>query len=237
MKQRRFALILMVLLLASPMRGDEGMWLLPLIKKLNIKDMHKIGFKLSADEIYHANRSSLKDAIIHFGGGCTGEVISPEGLVLTNHHCGYRFIQQLSSVENDYLQHGYWAMNRDEELKTDRLSVTFLESFTDVTKEIEKAEKRGKSKEEREKLVKEAEKKLIEKATKGNSFLEASVHSMYGGNSFYLVVTKTYKDIRFVGAPPSSIGKYGGDTDNWVWPRHTGDFALFRIYADKHNNP
>lgn len=237
MRKNLLLLLFASIILISPVRADEGMWLLPLIKKLNIKQMDKIGFKLSAKDIYDINNASLKDAVIHFGGGCTGEIISAEGLLLTNHHCGYSHIQKLSSVEHDYLQDGFWAMNREQEIPAPGLTVTFLESFTDVTPELEKATKGAKTPEERAKLYNEATKALIDKATKNNKYVSATITDMYGGNSYYLVVTKTYSDIRFVGAPPSSIGKFGADTDNWVWPRHTGDFSLFRIYADTDNNP
>jgi hypothetical protein len=237
MKKTGLLLLFAILLSLSPLRADEGMWLLPLIEKLNIKKMSEMGLKLTAKEIYDINNTSLKDAIVHFGGGCTGEIISGEGLLLTNHHCGYGVIQRLSSVENDYLQHGFWAMSREQELPSPGLSVTFLESFTEVTKEIEKAAKKSKTADERQKAIADAISDITKKAVGDNKFLTARVTTMYGGNSYYLVVTKTFNDVRFVGAPPSSIGKFGADTDNWMWPRHTGDFAIFRVYADKDNNP
>ena len=235
---RKISAILVAALVAiSPLKADEGMWLLPLLEKMNIKTMQEMGCQLSAEDIYSVNHSSLKDAVVHFGGGCTAEVISANGLILTNHHCGYGAIQKLSSIEHNYLEDGYWAMNLDEELPAKGLSVTFLESFTDVTKAIEKGVKKAKSAEERDSLYAVTVKKLVEKAEKKNKFVKARVYSMYSGNAYYLVVSKTYTDIRFVGAPPSSIGKFGADTDNWVWPRHTCDFSMFRIYADKDNNP
>ena len=237
MKKTTLLVLFAIIVSFSPVKADEGMWLLPLIEKLNIKKMNDIGFKLTAKDIYDINNSSLKDAVVHFGGGCTAEIISAEGLVLTNHHCGYGVIQRLSTVENDYLQNGFWAMNRQEELPSPGLSVTFLESFTDVTKEIEKAVRKTKSPEEKEKAMESAIKTLTDKATKENKHIRARVTSMYGGNSYYLIITKTYTDVRFVGAPPSSIGKFGADTDNWMWPRHTGDFSLFRVYAGPDNNP
>jgi hypothetical protein len=237
MKKTGLLLLFAILLSLSPLRADEGMWLLPLIEKLNIKKMSEMGLKLTAKEIYDINNTSLKDAIVHFGGGCTGEIISGEGLLLTNHHCGYGVIQRLSSVDNDYLQHGFWAMSREQELPSPGLSVTFLESFTEVTKEIEKAAKKSKTADERQKAIADAISEITKKAVGDNKFLAARVTTMYGGNSYYLVVTKTFNDVRFVGAPPSSIGKFGADTDNWMWPRHTGDFAIFRVYADKDNNP
>ncbi|MDP3451525.1 MAG: S46 family peptidase [Bacteroidales bacterium] len=237
MKKTGLLLLFAILLSLSPLRADEGMWLLPLIEKLNIKKMSEMGLKLTAKEIYDINNTSLKDAIVHFGGGCTGEIISGEGLLLTNHHCGYGVIQRLSSVDNDYLQHGFWAMSREQELPSPGLSVTFLESFTEVTKEIEKAAKKSKTADEKQKAIADAISEITKKAVGDNKFLAARVTTMYGGNSYYLVVTKTFNDVRFVGAPPSSIGKFGADTDNWMWPRHTGDFAIFRVYADKDNNP
>lgn len=237
MKKTALLILFATLLSFGPVKADEGMWLLPLIEKLNMKDMSKLGFKLTAKDIYNINNSSIKDAVLHFGGGCTAEIISAEGLVLTNHHCGYGSIQKLSSVENDYLQHGFWAMSRQEELPVKGLSVTFLESFTDVTKKIEKAVKRAKTPKEKAEAKKAIINKLQEKAKGNNEFISAKVTSMYGGNSYYLIVSKTYNDIRFVGAPPSSIGKYGADTDNWMWPRHTGDFSLFRVYANENNEP
>jgi len=221
----------------SPVRTDEGMWLLPLLEKLNSKKMAELGCKLTAKDIYNVNNSSLKDAIVQFGGGCTGEVVSKEGLLLTNHHCGYGSIQKLSTVEHDYLQNGYWAMNREQELPAQGLSVMFLESFSDVTKEVNEAIGNAVTPEESQKAINNISKILTDKAVGDNKFIQARIASMYGGNAFYLIVTKTYTDIRFVGAPPSSIGKFGADTDNWMWPRHTGDFSMFRIYADKNNNP
>lgn len=237
MKKTALLILFAILLSFSPVKADEGMWLLPLIEKLNMKKMSELGFKLSAKDIYDINNASLKDAIVHFGGGCTAEIISAEGLVLTNHHCGYSAIQKLSTVENDFLQNGFWAMNRQEELPADGLSVTFLESFTDVTSQIEKAIKKAKTPEEKEKAMAAITKELTEKAKGKNEFVSAVVSSMYGGNSYYLIVSKTFNDIRFVGAPPSSIGKFGADTDNWMWPRHTGDFSLFRVYANENNEP
>jgi len=236
---KKIALIVLAAFLftISPLKADEGMWLLPLIEKLNNKKMSQLGLKLSAKDIYNINGSSLKDAVVHFGNGCTGEIVSSEGLLLTNHHCGYGSIQKLSTVEHDYLQNGYWAMNREQELPAAGLTVTFLESFTDVTKDIEQALLKATSPEMKQSVINETIKTLTEKAIKGNKYLKAQVVSMYSDNAFYLVVTKTFNDIRFVGAPPSSVGKFGADTDNWMWPRHTGDFSMFRIYADKDNNP
>lgn len=226
------------ILAAAPASADEGMWMLPLLKKMNIDAMHATGLQLTAEDIYSINSTSLKDAIVHFGAGCTGEIISPEGLLVTNHHCGYADIQKLSSVEHDYLKDGYWAMNRSEELPCEGLTVTFLESMTDITAECAKAAAEARKKgSDAEKAVKKYTDKLVRKTKKANPMCNVEVKTFYNGNATYLIVSKTYKDIRFVGAPPSSIGKFGADTDNWMWPRHTGDFSMFRIYADKDNNP
>lgn len=217
---RKFLLCTLACITLTTATADEGMWLPSLIKE-RIKDMRKKGFKLKADDIYSDDKASLKDAVVQFGGGCTGEFISSEGLLLTNHHCGYASIQKLSSVEHDYLTDGYWAMSRSEELHVPGLKVTLLVSMEDVTARIAN----GESKED-----------IIEKATSGKD-LKATIESMYYGNQQYLFVYRTFRDIRLVGAPPSSIGKFGGDTDNWIWPRHTGDFSIFRVYANANNEP
>ena len=219
------------------LHADEGMWMLPLIQKLNSKKMSEIGFKLSAKDIYSINSSSLKDAVLHFGAGCTAEIISKDGLVLTNHHCGYSSIQKLSTVDHDYLQNGYWAMNRDEELPSKGLTVTFLDRFEDVSKEVTEAIAVVTDPKASEEALKTVSDQLVAKAVGSNKYLKGRVVSYFGDNQYYMIITKTYNDIRFVGAPPSSIGKFGADTDNWMWPRHTGDFSMFRIYADKENNP
>ena len=237
MKKLGFLLTLAILLGAMPIRADEGMWLLPLLEKLNIKKMQEMGCKLSAEDIYSINNSSLKDAIVHFGGGCTGEIISDKGLLFTNHHCGYGAIQKLSSVEHDYLKNGYWAMNLKEELPAQGLSVTFIDKFVDVTERLNKAVAKAKDEADyRKRWDKEVE-KIKAEATKADPTLTARVTSFYNDNMYLLITSRTFKDIRFVGAPPSSIGKFGADTDNWMWPRHTGDFSVFRVYADKNNNP
>ena len=232
---------------ASGARADEGMWMLPLLKKMNIGTMENLGCRLSAQDIYSINNSSLKDAIVQFGGGCTGEIISDEGLLVTNHHCGYASIQALSSVEHDYLTNGYWAMNRDEELPAEGLTVTFLESLTDITPALQKAGKQalkqlkhnpGADKDSLMlKAMADKEAELMKKAQDSNPHCDVELMTFYNDNVKYIIVYKTYRDIRFVGAPPSSIGKFGADTDNWMWPRHTGDFSMFRVYADKDNNP
>jgi len=231
-------IFLSVLLLCNgKVRGDEGMWMLPLIQKLNMKDMSGMGFKLSAKDIYDINKSSLKDAILIFGGGCTAEIISKDALILTNHHCGYGSIQKLSSVEHNYLADGFWAKSKEEEIPAKGLTVTFLDHFEDVTDVVNQALASGTDQKSKDEAMKAISEQLTNKATAGNTFLRARVIPFYGENQYYLVVSKTYTDIRFVGAPPSSIGKFGYDTDNWMWPRHTGDFSMFRIYADKDNNP
>ncbi|HXA02198.1 MAG TPA: S46 family peptidase, partial [Cytophagaceae bacterium] len=202
--------------------ADEGMWLPLLIKRLNYTDMQKLGLKLTAEEIYDVNHSSLKDAILNFGGFCTGEVISKDGLVLTNHHCGYESVQSHSTVQNDYLSNGFWAMSRDKELPNKGLTVSFLVRMEDVTEKILSAAGRMPS-EGREDKIEAINKELQEAAILGTHY-NAEVKSFFEGNEYYLFVYETFKDIRLVGAPPSSIGKFGGDTDNWMWPRHTGDF-------------
>ncbi|RAU83156.1 S46 family peptidase [Pontibacter arcticus] len=215
---------------------DEGMWLPLLLKQLNESDMQKRGFKLTADDIYSINQSSLKDAIVQFGGGCTGEIISSEGLLLTNHHCGYGQIQSHSSVEKDYLTNGFWAMNRSEELPNPGLTATFIVRMEDVTKQILEGTGNAKTEAEREAIVQRNIAKVSEQATAGTHY-NTVIRPFFFGKEYYMYVTETFKDIRMVGAPPSSIGKFGGDTDNWMWPRHTGDFALFRIYAGANNEP
>ena len=212
-------------------KADEGMWLLPLIEKMNGKAMQEVGCELTPKQIYDINHTSLKDAIVQFGGGCTGEIISANGLLVTNHHCGYGNIQKLSSVEHDYLKDGYWAMNNSEELPCEGLTVKFLESMSDVTNVIKKAQKGG------EEAVKEAIAKLEREAEKANPHCKATVTAGYDTNVYYLIIYKIYRDVRFVGAPPSSIGKFGADTDNWMWPRHTGDFSMFRVYSAPDGTP
>ncbi len=221
---------------AFNLRADEGMWL-PSEIILKIKDMQAKGFKLTAEDIYSINNSSLKDAVVHFGGGCTGEIISGEGLLITNHHCGFSQIQSHSSVEHDYLKDGFWAMTRDQELPNPGLTVSFLEYMKDVTDDVLKGYKPGMSEEQRIGIVAKNSKAIEEKAIKEGKSLKASVKPLFYGNQYYLYVFKVFTDVRLVGAPPSSIGKFGGDTDNWMWPRHTGDFSLFRVYAGADNEP
>ena len=224
------------LVAALTAKADEGMWLPSLISQ-RIVDMQEKGFRLNAEDLYNINEASLKDAVVLFGRGCTGELISPEGLLLTNHHCGYSQIQQHSSVEHDYLRDGFWAMSREEELPNKGLSVSFLERMEDVTEIILKGYEPNMSEDERVAIVKQNSKALIDEVTKEGKGLRATVEALYYGNQYFLFLYRQYDDVRLVGAPPSSIGKFGGDTDNWMWPRHTGDFSMFRVYADKDNNP
>lgn len=233
--KRIFLIVVLFSLSISSLRADEGMWLPSLIKE-RIQDMRKNGFKLTAKDLYDINKASLKDAIVHFGGGCTGELISPEGLLITNHHCGFGQIQSHSSVEHDYLKDGFWAMTRDAELPNKGLSVRFLVRMEDVSKRVLKGVKENIDEKERVEIIKRNSEKLVEVAKQGNHF-EARVEALYYGNQYFLFVYETFTDVRLVGAPASSIGKFGGDTDNWMWPRHTGDFSLFRIYANKDNKP
>ena len=240
--KRITSIIIALTVFAGSAIADEGMWLLPLLEKMNGKAMKELGCELTPKQIYDINNTSLKDAIVQFGGGCTGEIISSEGLLVTNHHCGYSNIQKLSSIEHDYLKDGYWAMNRNEELPCEGLSVTFLEYMQDITGILEKAQKQAikKYKDDEEKIYEAVSAKmdaLVAEAEANNPHCSVQVESFYNSNVYYLIVYKVYKDVRFVGAPPSSIGKFGADTDNWMWPRHTGDFSMFRVYADKDNNP
>ena len=216
--------------------ADEGMWLPSLISQ-RIEDMQAKGFRLTAEDIYSINSASLKDAVVLFGRGCTGELISDEGLLLTNHHCGYSQIQKHSSVEHDYLRDGFWAMTRDEELPNEGLTVSFLERMEDVTDAVLQGYSPEMTETQRDSVVKTNSGKLVEKAMAEGNGLRATVEALYYGNQYFLFLYREYSDVRLVGAPPSSIGKFGGDTDNWMWPRHTGDFSIFRIYADRDNNP
>lgn len=217
--------------------ADEGMWLLPYIKKMNSKDLKKHGCKISAEDIYSAEQSSLKDAIVVFGGGCTGEIVSPNGLLFTNHHCGYSAIQKLSSVEHDYLKDGFWAMNNSEELPAEGLSVKFVRHIFDVTAEMMGNIPSTASQEEYMNIVDQNKKALIKALEEKHPGLLVTIPSFFGGNQFFAFIYEVYPDVRLVGTPPSSIGKFGGDTDNWMWPRHTGDFSVFRVYAGKDNRP
>jgi len=217
-------------------RADEGMWLLPLIEKLNIGKMTELGLKLTAEDIYSLNKASLKDAVVIFDRGCTGEIVSSQGLILTNHHCGYRSIQSHSSVEHDYLQDGFWAMTKEEELPNPNMTVTFLVSIEDVTSQVLAGVAPEMSETDRISAVNQARAAIERRAAQGTNY-RTTVTSFYGGNMFYLLIYERYTDIRLVGAPPSSIGKFGFDTDNWEWPRHTGDFSVFRVYTGPDGKP
>ncbi len=222
MKRFFLALASTLMLLPATLRADEGMWLLPLLEKMNSDALRNLGSRLTPEQIYSVNNSSIKDAIVQFGGGCTGEIISPDGLLVTNHHCGYGSIQSLSTTEHNYLEEGYWAKSRAEELPVPGLTVRFLQSMTDVTDTLAAgADRRA----------------LIADAQKANPNCQVRITSFFNENVFYLIVSKIYRDVRFVGAPPASAGKFGGDTDNWMWPRHTCDFSTFRVYAGADNEP
>ncbi len=234
--KKKILLAVLLLTALQPLRADEGMWLPALISQ-RITDMQAKGFRLSAEDIYSVNQASLKDAVVLFGSGCTGELVSDEGLLFTNHHCGYSYIQRHSSVEHDYLKDGFWALNRSQELPNPGLTVRFLERMEDVTAQVLKGYKAKMTEEQRQELVKKNADKLKEQATKEGNGLKASVEALFYGNQYFLFVFREYRDVRLVGAPPSSIGKFGGETDNWMWPRHTGDFSIFRIYAGADNLP
>ena len=220
--KRILAALAAILVLAPAAKADEGMWMLPLLEKINADAIRNLGGRLTPEQIYSVNHSSIKDAVVQFGGGCTGELISGEGLLVTNHHCGYSSIQSLSSPEHNYLEDGYFAKSRAEELPVPGLTVRFLQSMTDVTGQTE---------------TEDARNAVIEKAKAENPNCEVRVTSFFNDNVRYLIVSKVYRDVRFVGAPPASSGKFGGDTDNWMWPRHTCDFSMFRVYAGKDNEP
>ena len=222
--------------------ADEGMWMLTDLKKQNEVAMQELGLLIPADQIYNPEGIALKDAVVHFGGGCTGEVISAEGLVLTNHHCGYGYIQQHSSVEHDYLTNGFWAMSRQEELPCKNLTITFIDQILDVTDYVKEQLKTDPDPQGTNYLSPKYLKKVCERFLKAQNITldeghKAELKAFYGGNRHYLFLKTVYSDIRMVGAPPSSVGKFGADTDNWMWPRHTGDFSMFRIYADKDGKP
>jgi hypothetical protein len=231
-------MLAIVLLLSVHMnlRADEGMWIPMLLEKYSIGKMQEAGLRLSAEDIYSINQECLKDALVIFGGGCTGEMVSADGLLLTNHHCGYGAIQRHSSVENDYLTNGFWAMSREEELPNERLSVTFLRYMEDVTAEMDEGLNGDMDPEEVREQIQKNMSSLIRNATEGNHY-NAIVRPFYYGNAYYMFVYEVFNDVRLVGAPPEAIGNFGGDTDNWMWPRHTGDFSIFRVYADENNEP
>ena len=216
-------------------RADEGMWILPLIEKLNIGKMTEMGLKLSAEDIYSLNKASIKDAIVSIPG-CTGEIVSSQGLMLTNHHCGYDAIQSHSTVDHDYLTDGFWAMTKEHELPCSGMYANFLLKIEDVTSKVMENVKPGMSESERSSAINDARRTIEKQASNGNNY-RTSVTSFFGGNYYYLLVYERYTDVRLVGAPPSSIGKFGDDTDNWEWPRHTGDFSVFRVYSGPDGRP
>ena len=216
--------------------AGEGMWIPLLLGMLNEAEMQQMGMKMTAEDIYSVNKGSLKDAIVHFGGGCTGEIISDAGLLLTNHHCGYGQIQKHSSIENNYLEDGFWAMNRAQELPNEGLTATFIVRIEDVTQAALNDVTEDMDKRTRQSTI-DKNLDLIKKSAKMEAWQDVSIRPFFHGNQYFMFITETFKDVRLVGAPPSSIGKFGADTDNWVWPRHTGDFSIFRIYADKDNRP
>ena len=228
--------LLIVFLVSSMMAfAGEGMWI-PMLLQYNEKEMQEMGMRITADDIYSINHSSLKDAIVLFGGGCTGEIVSDYGLLLTNHHCGYDYIQQHSSVEHDYLTDGFWAMNRSQELPCPGLTVIFLREMRDVTAQVLNEVTDDMTEEKRQATINENIKKIIAEVSKETDY-KVSIKPFFLGNEYYLLLNEEYTDVRLVGCPPSNIGKFGGDTDNWVWPRHTGDFSVFRVYADKDGHP
>ncbi|NOY49973.1 MAG: S46 family peptidase [Chlorobi bacterium] len=229
MKKSLIIIIALVLGFGTMVKADEGMWIPMLINK-NIIKMHEMGLQLSAEDIYSVNHSSLKDAIIIFGRGCTGEIISPEGLILTNHHCGYGSVQKVSTVGNDILADGFWSTSKEEEIPIEGLSVKFLVRMEDATASSLKGVSDDMSEADRAKTISENIKAIVEEAAKDNNY-KAIVETFYGGNEYYLFVYETFTDIRLVGVPPEAIGKFGADTDNWMWPRHTGDFSIFRVYT------
>lgn len=235
MKKYVILLLSALALNISPVKADEGMWL-PFLVGRNYEDMKKYGLNLTADQIYSINNSSLKDAVISFGGFCTGELISNNGLVLTNHHCGYGAIADVSTPDHNYLDNGFWAKKHSEEIAIPGLHATFVIRIADVTKDILPSLNDKMSTTERAAKIAEIEKKLVEEATRGTKY-SGYVRDFFDGNEFYLFVTERFNDIRLVGTPPQSVGKYGGDTDNWMWPRHTADFSMFRIYSGKDNQP
>jgi hypothetical protein len=236
MRKIILSLVAGIMLMPMSVKADEGMWFLMFIERLNHRDMQKMGLQLTPQEIYSINNHSLKDAIVQFNGGCTAELISKDGLVLTNHHCGYDAIAELSTAEKNYLKEGYWAANRKEELKPSSLFVRFFVRMDDCSKRILSVVTPGMSEAEREKAINQEIAKIEKENNEGGKYT-VSVRPFFQGNEYYYFVYQDYKDVRLVGTPPESLGKFGGDTDNWEWPRHTADFSMFRIYADANGNP
>ena len=239
---KKILLSVLAAALSLPAVADEGMWLLPLLQQQKFPEMQALGLKLQDYDIYSPDSASLKDAVVIFGGGCTGEIVSPDGLLLTNHHCGYGQIQQHSTLEHDYLTDGFWATTRDQELPNPGLTVTFIDKIEDVTDYVKKELEKDTDPQSMNFLSPKylnglAKAKVGEKFLQDNPGTEVEIKAFYGGNVYYMFTKKIYSDIRLVGAPPSSVGKFGADTDNWMWPRHTGDFSVFRVYADANGNP
>ena len=232
----KFLKLFLLLFVIQTQAQQGGMWIPSLLEGMNEKEMKSLGMKMTAKDIYDTNKSSLKDAVPQFNGGCTSEVISPKGLLLTNHHCGYGQIQSHSSTEHDYLANGFWAYKMEDELPNKDLVVTFIVKIEDVTKQVLEGVNTLSNEAEKQKKIQENISALSNSFPK-EAWQENKIRTFYDGNQYLLFVTETFKDVRLVGAPPTSIGKFGSDTDNWVWPRHTGDFSLFRIYADKNNRP
>jgi hypothetical protein len=233
---KKVILFLTMCLMAFPVKADEGMWFLMFIERLNHRDMEKMGLQLTAEEIYSINHQSLKDAVVQFNGGCTAEIVSKEGLVLTNHHCGYGSIAELSTAEQNYLKDGFWAKDKSAEMKPKSLFVRFFVRMDDVSKRILSKVNDKMSEEDRNKVIQQ-EMALIENENNEGGKYIVSVRPFFQGNEYYYFVYQDFKDVRLVGTPPESVGDFGGDTDNWEWPRHTGDFSMFRVYADKDGNP
>lgn len=236
MLKKNFLTWLLFILLISILHAEEGLWIPSLLEKYAIGQMHEKGFKLSAKDIYSINQACLKDAVVFFGTGCTGELISEEGLVLTNHHCGFKFIQSHSSIDNNYLSNGFWAMSREEELPNPDLTVTFLIRIENVSKEILNGTETAITDQQLQNIIKENIERLKEESVI-NTNNKAIIKPFYYGNEYYMFIYQVYTDVRLVGTPPSSIGNFGEDNDNWMWPRHNGDFSIFRIYADENNKP
>ena len=232
---KKLLTIIALVVLALPVSADEGMWI-PMLLQRNEAAMQRAGMRISASDIYDINHASLKDAVLLFGGGCTGEFVSHEGLVLTNHHCGYSYIVRHSTVEHDYLTNGFWAMSRDQEIPCPGLSVTRLVRMEDVTAQVLAGVTDETLEADREKIIEKNIKAISEKAVEGTHY-KAVIKPFYYGNQYFMYINEVFTDVRLVGAPPSNIGKFGGDTDNWMWPRHTGDFSMFRVYVNKDNQP
>ena len=233
---KRFYLLLIFLGTFNRIFADEGMWLLPKVHESIIDSMYRLGYRLSAEEIYSQKNPSFKDAVVIFGPGCTGEVVSEEGLIFTNYHCGYDAIQALSTIQNDYLKNGYWAKDKTTELPCKNVTVTFLIKMENVTDSILPYLSDTMTEKQRKDVIESIKLRIKKNAAKEGDF-ETDVKSFYGGNEFYLTVSEVYKDIRLVGTPPNSIGKFGDDTDNWMWPRHNSDFSVFRVYTSPEGKP